>query len=107
MMRERYYRLNGREVVRCDFDYLLDNMRGLYQVIARDQIGNIVIRTVFTSADQSWLPFGPPLVFETMVLGGAHDLRQIHCSTYDEAEANHREMVNKMRKLANKDQKGG
>ena len=93
--------------MRCDFDYLLDNMRGLYQVIARDQIGNIVIRTVFTSADQSWLPFGPPLVFETMVLGGAHDLRQIHCSTYDEAEANHREMVNKMRKLANKDQKGG
>lgn len=33
---------------------------------------------------------GPPIVFETMIFGGANDEYQERCSTWEEAEAMHK-----------------
>ena len=54
--------------------------------------GNIRVSTVFLGLDHSIE--GPPVLFETMVLGGTHDFFQERYSTYEEAEKGHEEAVN-------------
>lgn len=46
----------------------------------------------FLGIDHNW-GVGPPLLFETMVFGGWLDGEQERCSTWDEAEAQHKTMV--------------
>ena len=38
--------------------------------VASDQIGGILISTVFLGLDHSFSENGPPLLFETMIFGG-------------------------------------
>jgi hypothetical protein len=50
------------------------------------------VSTVFLGLDHQWGD-GPPLVFETMIFGGEHDQYQERYSTWDEAEAGHKQGV--------------
>jgi hypothetical protein len=50
------------------------------------------VSTVFLGLDHNFFGGGPPLVFETMVFGGAQDGAQERYSTWAEAEAGHRAM---------------
>ena len=56
--------------------------------IARDEIGDVSVSTVFLGLDHSFTN-GPPLLYETMVFGGPHDGCMDRYSTRDEAMAGH------------------
>lgn len=56
--------------------------------VATDQVGDQFVSTVFLGLDHSF-DHGPPLLFETMILGGKNDQYQERCSTWDEAEKQH------------------
>ena len=64
--------------------------------VADDQIGSIRISTVFLGLNHQWGD-GPPLLFETMVFGGDLDGDCERYSAWQEAEAGHREMVERVR----------
>lgn len=57
--------------------------------VARDVIGDVTISTVFLGLNHNWGE-GPPLLFETMIFGGPHDGDCFRCSTWEEAEAQHK-----------------
>lgn len=59
--------------------------------VARDEIGNKVVSTVFLGLDHSFIHGEPPVLFETMVFNGdgdGGDCWRYH--TYEEAMAGHR-----------------
>jgi len=51
------------------------------------------VSTVFVGLDHNFLGVGPPLLFESMIFGGAHDGEQRRYATWAEAEAGHAEFV--------------
>jgi hypothetical protein len=62
--------------------------------VAQDQIGDVRVSTVFLGIDHSWiLEEHVPILFETMVFGGALDQEQRRYATWTEAEEGHREMA--------------
>jgi hypothetical protein len=65
-------------------------------VLARDIVGRAVVSTIFLGINSSIL--GPPLLFETMVFGGKHDMAQNRYETYDEAMAGHQWWLAKVTK---------
>lgn len=60
--------------------------------VAKDQIGDVRISTVFLGIDHQFGD-GPPLLFETMIFGGDHDQHQERCSTWEQAETQHADAV--------------
>ena len=60
--------------------------------VAQTKLGPVEVSTVFLGLDHRWLGGGPPLLFETMVFGGADEVC-LRCSTWAEAEAQHAEVV--------------
>jgi hypothetical protein len=58
--------------------------------IANDYIDEIRVGTVFLGMDHSSGSDGPPLLFETIIVGGALDQFRMRCATYEEAEITHR-----------------
>lgn len=69
------------------------------RVVAKDEIGEARISTVFLGLDHNWGD-GPPLLFETMIFGGQHADYQERCSTWDEAEAMHKAACDLVRNSA-------
>lgn len=65
--------------------------------VARDEIGDSLISTVFLSLDHNW-GSGPPILWETMVFGGELDEEQDCCSgSREQAQAMHAKMVQRVR----------
>lgn len=60
------------------------------RIVAKDQIGEAKVSTVFLGLDHRFGDDGPPLIFETMIFGGPHADYQTRCSTWEEAEEMHR-----------------
>lgn len=58
--------------------------------------GDIRVSTVFLGLDLNFFGSGPPILFETMVFGGPLDGEQDRCSTWDQAEAMHKDMVKRV-----------
>jgi hypothetical protein len=63
------------------------------RLVAWDSIGDANISTVFTGTNSRYWGDGPPLVFETMIFGGVHDNKQWKCCTWEEAEEQHKKVV--------------
>lgn len=63
--------------------------------VGDDVIGNIRVSTVFLGLDHAF-DHGPPLLFETMVFGGALDGEREQYSTWAEAEAGHAAMLTRV-----------
>lgn len=57
--------------------------------IALDRVRDALISTVFLGLDHNFLSEGPPILFETMIVGGKFDGEQHRYSTYDDAKAGH------------------
>jgi len=53
------------------------------------------ISTVFLGINHQFFGEGKPLLFETMVFGGPFDGQIEQCSTWEQAERQHKEMVEK------------
>lgn len=94
-----WWMLVGREVVpatplewnaqRADFER---NFR-----IAWTELYDCTVSTVFLGINHDFGGKGPPVLFETMVMGGLLDGHQWRYSTYDEAEKGHEEVVGMVR----------
>ena len=63
--------------------------------VARTQVGDVVVSTVFLGMDHSF-GAGPPLLFETMVFGGPLDEEQRRWHRRTEAEAGHKIVVRRV-----------
>ena len=61
--------------------------------VADTLIGEVRISTVFLALDYSFSMKGPPILFETMILGGEDDGFQRRYCTWQEAEQGHQEIV--------------
>jgi hypothetical protein len=64
--------------------------------VAVTEIGGSRISTVFLALDHSF-GVGEPLLFQTDVFGGPLDGEMVRCSTWEQAEAMHEEMCNRVR----------
>jgi hypothetical protein len=63
--------------------------------VADDKVGDVRISTVFLGLDHSFCG-AEPLLFETLVFGGSLDGEMERYSTWDEAEAGHKQMVKRI-----------
>jgi hypothetical protein len=92
-----YYILKGREVVRVNsLKEWAQTFEEADRRVASDEVGDVRVSTVFLGLDHG---FGSdvPIVFETMVFGGALDQEQVRYATYDEAEAGHKAMLERVK----------
>jgi hypothetical protein len=65
--------------------------------VALTTIARVTVSTVFLSIDHNVYPERPPLLFETMVFGGALNGEMDRYSTWTEAEDGHATMVARVR----------
>ena len=69
--------------------------------VAREEVGDVEVSTVFLSHDHNWTGEGDPILFETMVFGGEWDGMCDRYHTYDQALAGHRSIVEKIERGEN------
>ena len=83
------YILNGKTPVKCDdLTEWSIQMSTMNRMVAKTVIGCAEVSTVFLAIDYSFGD-GPPLLFETMIFGGEHDMYQDRYSTWEEALIGH------------------
>lgn len=93
----QYYILEGKTAVSCRDVRAWGKWYGnADRKVAHDTIDGVRISTIFLGIDHSFGD-GKPLLFETMVFGGELDQEQDRCSTWDQAEAMHRIMVDRVK----------
>lgn len=100
-----YYILDGHEVVPCedildwakwtDDAYRTDPSP---RIVARTAVGDSIVSTVFLGIDHNWAFTGEPVLFETMVFDKdvKSDSGCWRCSTWEEAEAQHKMVVEQL-----------
>lgn len=95
-----YFILDGRKPVNVgdvlEWGKWFETHQGWLHV-AKTDIGNCYVSTIFLGLDRSF-GSGPPLLFETMVFDNSrtdreHELYCRRCSTWEEAEEQHRRAV--------------
>lgn len=57
--------------------------------VGYDEINGLLVSTIFLGLDHRHLGEGPPILFETMILGRHDDGYQMRCCTWAQAEAEH------------------
>jgi hypothetical protein len=67
-----------------------------------DEGSGVDVSTVFLGLDHNWGD-GPPILFETMVFNGPLDQAQDRYATWEDAEAGHAAMVQRVRAAMTKD----
>jgi len=65
--------------------------------VAQTVVGDSMVSTVFIGLDHSFSLKGPPVLFETLVFGGPLADEMDRYSTWDEAEAGHASMVERVK----------
>lgn len=91
------YILRGREVVPVSLmEWAAWFATATERHLAKTDVAGAHVSTVFLGINHSF-GGGPPLLFETMVFGGPLDGEQERYSTFDEAEAGHAAMVEKVK----------
>lgn len=94
-----YNILEGHEVKQVDLMTWARWFEGKDRHVANETIGDSQISTVFLGLNHSFGD-GPPLLFETLVFGGKLDQEMDRYSTWDEAEAGHKAMVERVKSAA-------
>uniref|UniRef100_A0A6M3JQR8 Uncharacterized protein n=1 Tax=viral metagenome TaxID=1070528 RepID=A0A6M3JQR8_9ZZZZ len=89
------YILDGHKAVKANLKKWAKWYETTDRQVAMDIIVNISVSTVFLGLDHSFGD-GPPLLFETRVFGGALDQEQERYTTWEQAEAGHKEMVKRV-----------
>lgn len=95
-MNNLWYTLEGEIIKKCSVEEWSEMFEGPLRIVKRTQIGWIRVSTVFMGLDHNFSNEGPPLLFETMIFGGRLNQQLARCSTWEEAETVHREMVQKV-----------
>ena len=65
-----------------------DNRR----IVKRDEIGDILVSTVFLGLDHAW-DSDIPVLWETMIFGGEHDQYQERYTSYEDALEGHKKAI--------------
>ena len=63
------------------------------RTVKRDEIGDILVSTVFLGLDHSWTPGGKPVLWETMIFGGEHNQYQERYTSYKDALEGHKKAL--------------
>jgi hypothetical protein len=63
------------------------------RTVKRDEIGDILVSTVFLGLDHSWTPGGKPVLWETMIFGGEHDQYQDRYTSHKDALEGHKKAL--------------
>jgi len=100
-MKDLFYILKDKKPIPTDSTTAMENYSIEKRKVAKDKIGDILISTVFLGIDHAF-DNGPPVLFETMVFGGGLDEEMERYSTWEEAEAGHAAMVEKVKKALKK-----
>ena len=94
-----YYILEGKTPVLADLITWAKwfETSGDIRIVAKTEVGSTTVSTVFLGLDHS---FGvrPPMLFETMIFRNGAGDDQWRCSTWDQAEDQHAEAVEIVRK---------
>ena len=87
----RYYVLDANRQIRGTDDVMEWGrwMETQDRHVAETRNEHIRVSTVFLGLDHRYWGKGPPLLFETMIFGGAHDQEQWRYSSWDDAEIGH------------------
>jgi len=101
-----YYRLEGKKAMRCGLLDWARNFDADGRRVAFDDIEGSKVSTVFLGLDHGW-GNGPPLIFETLVLDGPLADEMDRYSTWDEAEAGHKAMCERVRQALRSADTGG
>lgn len=90
-----YYYLDGHQTVLCkDALVWAKKFERDDRIVAKTYLTNRVeVSTVFLGIDHNHFRDGPPLLFETMIFGGVHDQYQERCTTWEQAEEQHKRVV--------------
>ena len=94
----RYYILLGQKIVpatESEWRTMWGNPDA--RRVAKTEIDDILISTVFLGIDHNFIIKGPPILFETMVFGGNLDEELVRYCTYEEAERGHKNMVQRVK----------
>jgi hypothetical protein len=95
-----HYILNGHEPVAADLMTWAQWFEKADRRVAFNKIGDTDVSTVFLGIDHNFYGRGAPLLFETMVFGGPLDQECQRYSTWDQAEAGHMAMVERVKDLS-------
>lgn len=92
------YILDGHQPVPCEDTRAWGGwMEHADRCVALTAQEDVWVSTVFLGLDHSFHFDGPPLLFETMAFDSSGDgVDMTRCSTWEEAEAGHAEMVRKV-----------
>lgn len=91
--RPQWYILKETRPVRVkDLDEWVRQLDYENRHVGYDVIGDVCVSTVFLGLDLQHGK-GPPLLFETLIRGGEHNGSMRRCSTWDEAEWQHKRAV--------------
>lgn len=93
---DKKYILKGKEVVECGLIEWATWRKKADRKVAKDTVGDSEISTVFSGVDHQF-GVGPPVLFETLVFSGSLDRKVVRYSTWEEAEAGHRAMVERVK----------
>lgn len=94
-----WYILKGKTPVKVDMleaAAWFETDREKKRRIGYDEINGQRVSTVFLGLDHGW-GGGPPVLFETMIFDGPNDSWQDRYCTYEEAEAGHKKVCEKVR----------
>ena len=94
---DKYYILKGRKPVAVDIMTWGSWYGNADRKVKKDKVGDVSISTIFLGLNHQWGD-GPPLFFETLVFGGELDQEMDRYSTWEEAEAGHADMVERVKK---------
>lgn len=95
-MINKQYILEGRKVVPVDLMTWANWYESTDRRVARTETGNGDVSTVFLGIDHQFGD-GEPLIFETLVFGGPLDQEMERYSTWEQAEAGHAAMIERVR----------
>ena len=84
-----YMLIDGKIVAEPDIIKWAQWFETAQRVVARDEVGDVLVSTVFLGIDHGFTRQGPPILWETMIFGGPHDQYQDRYCTQEEALAGH------------------
>lgn len=59
------------------------------KITQQDNVGDVRVSTVFLCMDHAWIGEPGPVLWETMIFGGEHDMYQERYTSHEDALAGH------------------
>lgn len=88
-----HYILEEKAIKKVDFLTWAMWYQNADRTVARTQLDDVIVSTVFFGLDFSWGTENVPELFETMILGGELDGEKVRCATWEQAEELHERYV--------------